>query len=191
MTSALLLPSEHRELATDAGVLRYRVVGVGPPLLMLHGSDPGVTGWRSFDGVLAPFAEFFRCLILEVPSHDAVSALIAGLRLESVDIVGDSTGGGIGIDYAISHPGRVRRLVTIGAAGSAPATMIQRVTASTLITWGRDDQMNSVDMAMRPMRMIPNAELHVFGHCGHSVMAEQPEAFVSTVLAFLLCKDSD
>ena len=59
-----------REITTDAGVLRYHEAGLidaGPPLLLLHGSGPGVTGWRNFRGVLGAFAEFFRCLILEFP----------------------------------------------------------------------------------------------------------------------------
>ncbi len=38
-----------------------------PVLLFLHGSGPGVTGWRNFRGVLPTFAEHFRCLILEFP----------------------------------------------------------------------------------------------------------------------------
>ncbi|MBF6202403.1 alpha/beta fold hydrolase, partial [Nocardia cyriacigeorgica] len=52
-----------REIRTDAGVLRYHEAGDGPPLLLLHGSGPGVTGWRNFRGNLAVFAETFRCLV--------------------------------------------------------------------------------------------------------------------------------
>ena len=46
-----------RELPTDEGVLRYHEAGDGAPLLMLHGSGPGVTGWRNYEGNLALFAE--------------------------------------------------------------------------------------------------------------------------------------
>ena len=37
-----------RELSTDNGVLRYHEAGDpdAPPLILLHGSGPGVTGWR-------------------------------------------------------------------------------------------------------------------------------------------------
>lgn len=67
MPAELTYESTLRELATDRGVLRYHEAGEGPPLLMLHGSGPGVTGWRNFRGNLARFAEHFRCLVLEFP----------------------------------------------------------------------------------------------------------------------------
>ncbi len=57
-----------REISTEKGVLRYHEAGEGPPtLLLLHGSGPGVTGWRNFRGNLAFFAERYRCLVLEFP----------------------------------------------------------------------------------------------------------------------------
>ena len=47
----------------------------------------------------------------------------------------------------------------------------------TLLTWGRDDRVSPVDMALLPMRTIPNAELHVFPNCGHWVMIEHKAAW--------------
>jgi pimeloyl-ACP methyl ester carboxylesterase len=273
-----------REITTEKGVLRSHEVGEGPPLLLLHGSGPGVTGWRNFRGVLGAFAEHFRCLILEFPGfgvsddfggHPMITAFEAAqrfadaLNLDTVDIIGNSMGGGVALNFAIAHPDRVRRLVTIGGIGrnvlspgpaegirllqefieeptreklirwlhamvydpaviteelieerwkhaSDPATlagarrmyskaafdqmitametskgpqpwaMLHRVKAPTLITWGRDDRVSPLDMALIPMRTIPNAELHVFPNCGHWTMIEAKEAFESVVLAFLV-----
>ncbi len=67
MAEELTYDGTLREISTDAGVLRYHEAGEGPPLLLLHGSGPGVTGWRNFRGILGTFAEHFRCLILEFP----------------------------------------------------------------------------------------------------------------------------
>jgi len=55
-----------------------------------------------------------------------------------------------------------------------------------LLTWGLDDRQCPPDMPMIPMRLIPNAELHVFPNCGHWVMIEAKEAFERVTLEFLL-----
>ena len=66
---------------------------------------------------------------------------------------------------------------------------LHKVKAPTLLTWGRDDRVSPLDMAIIPMRSIPRAELHVFPNCGHWAMIEQKTAFESAVLAFLLRKE--
>ena len=272
-----------REIAVPAGVLRYYDAGEGPTLLFLHGSGPGVTGWRNFRGVLPTFAERFRCLILEFPgfgvsddfgghpmvtAQGAVSPFLDALGVDRVDIVGNSMGGGVGINFAIRHPDRIGKLVTIGGIGTnifspgpsegirllqefteeptrqrlvdwlnsmvydqslvteqlieerwklatdpetlasarrmygkaafaqmmammkaadvpMPWAQMHKVAAPTLLTWGRDDRVSPLDMALIPMRTIPNAELHVFPNCGHWAMIEAKDAFESAVLAFL------
>ena len=133
MAEELTYDGTLREISTDAGVLRYHEAGDGPPLLFLHGSGPGVTGWRNFRGILATFAEHFRCLILEFPgfgvsddfgghpmvtAQGAVVTFVDALGLDSVDIIGNSMGGGVGINYAIRQPAKMRRLVTIGGIGT-------------------------------------------------------------------------
>ncbi len=272
-----------REVATPAGVLRYHEAGDGPPLLLLHGSGPGVTGWRNFRGNLAVFAEHFRCLVLEFPgfgvsddfgghpmldAQGSVVAFVDALGLDRVDIVGNSMGGGVGINFAVNHGARIGKLITIGGIGTniftpgpsegirllqeftedptrqrlvdwlhsmvydpalvteqlieerwqlatdpetlaaarrmygkaafsammemmrnadfpLPWATMHKVKAPTLLTWGRDDRVSPLDMALVPMRTIPNAEFHVFPNCGHWVMIEAKAAFERTALSFL------
>ena len=68
-TSETTVEHDLREIGTPKGALRYYDCGAdsGPALLFLHGSGPGVTGWRNFRGILPTFAEHYRCLILEFP----------------------------------------------------------------------------------------------------------------------------
>ena len=128
----LTYESTLRELVTDQGVLRYHEAGEGPPLLLLHGSGPGVTGWRNYRGNLGVFAEHFRTLVLEFPGfgvsdptdqHPMVAAPAAvlrfldGLGLQQVDVIGNSMGGIVATQVAAAHPDRIRRLVTIGGIG--------------------------------------------------------------------------
>ncbi|MGZ4575209.1 MAG: alpha/beta fold hydrolase [Mycobacteriaceae bacterium] len=272
-----------RELETDQGVLRYHEAGDGPPLLLLHGSGPGVTGWRNYRGVLGTFAEHFRCLVLEFPgfgvsdpgehnpmmmAYGSIGRILDGLGLGAVDMIGNSMGGIVAANVAINEPGRVHKLVTIGGVGRnifspgpgegikllmeftdnptreglvrwlhsmvydpavvteeliekrwalaiEPKTLeiarrmygskafaataaaaaasnaapywaqLHKIQAPTMLTWGRDDRVSPVDMAMLPMRTIPHAELHVFPNCGHWAMIEAKAAWESAVLAFL------
>ena len=109
-TSKTTAEHDLREISTPKGALRYYDHGPdsSPVLLFLHGSGPGVTGWRNFRGVLPTFAEHFRCLILEFPgfgvsddfgghpmvtAFGTVSPFLEGLGVEKVHIVGNSMGG--------------------------------------------------------------------------------------------------
>lgn len=62
---------------------------------------------------------------------------------------------------------------------------LSSITAPTLLTWGRDDRVTPVDMALLPMKLIPNCELHVFPNCGHWAMIERRTEFNAVVSAFL------
>jgi 2-hydroxy-6-oxonona-2,4-dienedioate hydrolase len=271
-----------RELPTDEGILRYHEAGDGPPLLLLHGSGPGVTGWRNYRGNLPVLARHFRCLALEFPGFGvsdptaenpmaaaprAVLRFLEGLGLDRVDVIGNSMGGYVAVGLATARKDLFRRVVTIGGVGrnilspapseglnllveftenpirenlvqwlramvhdpallteelieerwasaTEPSTLeasrriygrqamaavlaaqdnsdqpiwaaLHKVTAPTLLTWGRDDRVTPLENALLPLRTIPRAELHVLPDCGHWAMIEQKAAWESAVLAFL------
>jgi pimeloyl-ACP methyl ester carboxylesterase len=153
------------ELPTEHGVLRYRDSGEGPPLLMLHGSGPGVTGWRNFSGNVPTFAQRYRTLVLEFPgfgvsddfgaahpmmsAQQAVTAFLDGLGLETVRIIGNSMGGFVATEFALAAPQRVERLVTIGGIGTtifSPqpgegiirlSEFVENPTRDSLVAWLR------------------------------------------------------
>ncbi|GAC67091.1 alpha/beta fold hydrolase [Gordonia soli] len=123
-----------RELTTDQGTLRYHEAGDpdAPPLVLLHGSGPGVTGWRNYRGNLGFFAETHRTYVLEFPGFgvsDAVEGhpvLTAGssvirfldaLDIPSAAVIGNSMGGVVGVNLAMKKPDRIDKLVTIGGVG--------------------------------------------------------------------------
>ena len=66
---------------------------------------------------------------------------------------------------------------------------LSSIKVPTLLTWGRDDRVTPLDLALLPMRLVPNAELHVFPNCGHWNMIERKAEFESLVKAFLLRED--
>lgn len=133
MTSNFTYENTSRCLDRTAGRLHYHEAGEGPPLLMLHGSGPGVTGWANFQGNLALFAQHFRCLVLDLPGYgeseavddepiaSAVKAVVAfldALGIERANILGNSLGGIVGSHVAANFPQRVIRFATIGGVGA-------------------------------------------------------------------------
>lgn len=271
-----------RSVGTDKGVLRYHEAGHGQPLILLHGSGIGVNGWRNFGGNLANFAEDFHCYILEFPgfgasdpvagSHPVLTAVesvqrfMDALDIKTAAIIGNSMGGVVGAMFALAHPARIDKLVTIGGLGtnivspgpsegtrllrefadnpsrdalvrwlhcmvydpklvteelieerwkaaSEPEalktlqsmygskaaalqeqtqskippywSMLHNIECPTLLLWGADDRQCPLDMAQLPLRLIPNAELHVLPHCGHWVFAEAEQPFQRITKEFL------
>jgi 2-hydroxy-6-oxonona-2,4-dienedioate hydrolase len=61
---------------------------------------------------------------------------------------------------------------------------LSEVSASTLVVWGRDDRFVPLDIGLRLIWGMPNAQLHVFNRCGHWAQWEHAEAFNRMVLDF-------
>ena len=114
--------------------------GAGRPVVLIHGSGPGVSAWANWRGVIPVLAERFRGVAPDMVGFgfsdrpdgfvysraawiDQTLALIDALDLGEVDVVGNSFGGAIALALAIAHPERVRRLVLMGSVGlSFPIT---------------------------------------------------------------------
>jgi 2-hydroxymuconate-semialdehyde hydrolase len=109
-----------------------------PPVLLLHGSGPGVTAaanWRpvipalSADRrVIAPDQLGFGGTATGEPRGygraawtEHALALLDTLGLGTVDIIGNSMGGAIALSVAVARPDAVRRIVTMGSMGVAMA----------------------------------------------------------------------
>lgn len=93
------------------------------PLILLHGFTQ--TG-RSWAGVTAALGERYRSFAPDLPGHgdaagrrpatiDACVAYLRALPFEGFTLCGYSMGGRVALHAALALPGRVARLVTIGA----------------------------------------------------------------------------
>src|SRR6266568_2321166 len=56
---------------------------------------------------------------------------------------------------------------------------------STLIIHGREDRVIPLETSLKLLQVLDNAQLHVFGHCGHWTQLEPREAFNRLVRDFL------
>jgi 2-hydroxy-6-oxonona-2,4-dienedioate hydrolase len=59
------------------------------------------------------------------------------------------------------------------------------VAAPTLVVWGRDDRFVPLDVGLRLVAGLQDAELHVFSKCGHWAQWEHAERFNALMLQFL------
>lgn len=59
------------------------------------------------------------------------------------------------------------------------------IAAPALLVWGRDDRFVPLDVGLRLVAGLQNADLHVFSRCGHWAQWEHAEKFNQLVLNFL------
>ena len=62
---------------------------------------------------------------------------------------------------------------------------LSEITAPALIIWGRDDRFVPLDIGLRLLWGLGNAQLHVFNRCGHWAQWEHAEVFNRLVRDFL------
>lgn len=113
--------------------------GAAPPLLFLHGWS---SNWQIFLLNIAAFMPERRCLSLDLPGFGhsdmpaepitirgyarTVDAVCDALGVERVAVVGNSMGGFIGAEVALSFDTRVDRLVLVAAAGLSTEDLPRR-----------------------------------------------------------------
>ena len=244
----------------------YHEHGQGEPVLLIHGSGPGVTGWANWRLTIPALAENFRVIAPDIVGFgyterpadvqynmqtwlNHILGLMDALGIEKAHVVGNSFGGGLALAMAIRAPQRVERLVLMGSAG-LPFTLTEgldrvwgytpsidnmrglldlfafdrsRVTEdlarmrfeasvrpgiqeafaqmfpaprqngvnslasdeaaikalphTTLIVHGREDKVIPLASSYELFSMIQQAQIHVFGQCGHWTQIEHAARF--------------
>lgn len=66
-----------------------------------------------------------------------------------------------------------------------PVSALEKVKAPTLVVHGREDAVVPQACGLLLANSIPDADLHLFGRCGHWVQSEQSSRFVALVRNFL------
>lgn len=104
--------------------LYYERHGSGRALILLHG---GLGAGGMFMPILPALADHHEVIMVDLQGHgrtadidrpldvrllaDDIAALIDSLGLDRPDVVGYSFGGGVALQTALKHPGKIRRLV--------------------------------------------------------------------------------
>jgi pimeloyl-ACP methyl ester carboxylesterase len=69
---------------------------------------------------------------------------------------------------------------------SSDQAAIATIKNPTLLVHGREDRVIPLSVSERLLQLIPDAELHVFGQCGHWTQIERKDAFNELTLHFLM-----
>lgn len=112
----------------------FHDLGSGMPMLLIHGSGPGVSAFANWRLAMPVLADRARVIAPDMVGfgftdrpagqrydmdawlRQAIGVLDA-LRIDRVNLVGNSFGGALALALAIRHPDRVRRLVLMGSVG--------------------------------------------------------------------------
>ncbi|ABB13067.1 alpha/beta fold hydrolase [Burkholderia lata] len=270
-------PEIGRRIVAGGIDTNYHDAGDGPPVLLIHGSGPGVTAYANWRLTMPALARQFRVIApdmagfgeTERPARyrysmdhwvDHALGLLDALDIERAHVVGNSFGGALALALAIRAPERVGRLVLMGAAGTrftltegldavwgytpsianmralldifafdralvndelaklrydasvrpgyqeAFANMfpaprqrwvdalasdeakLRALTHDTLIVHGREDRVIPLDSSLKLLELLPNAQLHVFGRCGHWTQIEHAARFNQLVIEHFSAK---
>lgn len=123
-----------KSVKTGDFMTNYHDYGEGFPVLLIHGSGPGVSAWANWR-LVAPVLSNKRRVIapdmvgfgyterpegisynMEVWLKQAID-FIDALGIEQIDVVGNSFGGALALAMAIHHPHRVRKIILMGSIG--------------------------------------------------------------------------
>jgi pimeloyl-ACP methyl ester carboxylesterase len=123
----------------------YETYGDGPPVLVLHG---GLGSIESLSNQIEALAKSHFVIAADSRGHgrstdsntplsyslmsDDMSKLLDHLQIDSADVVGWSDGAIIGLDLAMHHPDRVKKLVAISANYDVDGVVESVLSGSTI-----------------------------------------------------------
>ncbi|MFD6057369.1 MULTISPECIES: alpha/beta fold hydrolase [Rhodococcus] len=133
-TSIQHSPEIAKTIDVNGIATNYHDEGEGAPVVLIHGSGPGVTAWANWRTTIPVLAQNFRVLAPDIlgfgyterPDGVAYNSttwtehlvgFLDALGLDKVSIVGNSFGGSLALRIATEHPDRVDKLVLMGSVG--------------------------------------------------------------------------
>ena len=121
---------EQQEITVHGRLVKYRIGGEGPLVLLIHGMAGSASTWKQ---VMPALSERFTVLAPDLLGHgdsekskgdyslgamaSTLRDLIVALGYKRATVVGQSYGGGIALQFAYQYPERCERLVLVNAGG--------------------------------------------------------------------------
>ncbi len=277
MTQAKASPEIGKTIEVAGIKTNYHEAGSGEPVILIHGSGPGVSAWANWQFAIPYLAERFHVFAYDqigfgytdpAPNQhyslqlwtEHLLTFMQVVGVKRAHLVGNSMGAAVALAAAVDHPEVVNRLVLMGPMGvrfqlkkgegldavwgytpsvenmrrlidvfaydpgkfptdqlaelryeasvrpgaqeafssmfpqprqeqvealAAYEERIPEIQHQTLLIHGREDRVIPLETSLKLLHVISNAQLHVFGHCGHWTQLEPRDAFNRLVREFL------
>ncbi len=154
-------PEIGKSIQTGEIQTNYHDVGTGEPILLLHGSGPGVSAWANWRLTIQALQNQFRLIAPDLagfgysqfPENTQFSRenwlkqivdFLDALGLEKVNVIGNSFGGSMALALAIHHPERVNKLILMGSVG-----VPFELTAGLDAVWGYTPSFENMQAIMK------------------------------------------
>jgi pimeloyl-ACP methyl ester carboxylesterase len=276
MTQAKASPEIGKSIEVGGVKTNYHEAGSGPPVILIHGSGPGVSAWANWQFAIPYLAQKLHVFAydqlgfgytdpapnqhysLELWTNHLLSFMQA-VGIKRAHLVGNSMGASVALAAAITHPEVTDRLVLMGPMGvhfslkkgegldavwgytpsvanmrrlidifaynpqrfptdqlaemryeasirpgaqeafssmfpeprqqqvdalAAYEDRLSEIKNQTLLIHGREDRVIPLETSLKLLNLIDNAQLHVFGHCGHWTQLEPRDQFNRLVRDF-------
>ena len=154
-------PEIGRSIQTGRFQTNYHDRGTGAPVLLIHGSGPGVSAWANWRLTIAALEGEFRCVAPDMAGFgyspvpegwqhsraawlEQLITFMDGLGIAKAHVIGNSFGGSMALALAIACPERVDKLVLMGSVGVPFA-----LTAGLDAVWGYEPGVENMAALLR------------------------------------------
>ncbi len=133
-------PEIGKSIRAGGVMTNYHEAGSGTPVILIHGSGPGVSAWSNWRLAIPSLAERLHVFAYdqigfgytELPDKhdynlehwtDHLLSFMQAVGVEQAHLIGNSMGAAVALAAAVTHPDRVNKLVLMGPMGvSFPIT---------------------------------------------------------------------
>lgn len=134
MTQAQVTPEIGKSIRAGGVMTNYHEAGDGAPVILIHGSGPGVSAWSNWRLALPYFGEKLHAYAYdqlgfgytELPAQHAYGleqwvehlfSFMESVGVKKAHLIGNSMGAAVALAAAVTRPEAVDKLVLMGAMG--------------------------------------------------------------------------
>ena len=172
------MEATEKTLAIGEFTVNFATAGNGPPLMLLHGSEPQES-WHVWEPVLA-LADTYRLVAPdllgygksarpeETPDFRAQAQMLKDfvekLGFERLSLMGSGWGGQVALEFALEWPGNVASLVLVASSyDKDQLKRLQVLRKPTLIIFAEDDMVTQLKAGYLLRDAIGTSRLEVLG----------------------------